>query len=106
MPIEAPKDLRKAMIADINSKCGNPNGYFIYTVGESLDKPFGDSNPIFNSYVTAAYVADYVNDIKKESLTSEELNNLLVEANILQGKLPKGYAKQVQQVQYLSEFER
>jgi hypothetical protein len=50
-------------------------------------------------------VADYVNERKKESLTSEELNNLLVEANILQGKLPKGYAKQVQQVQYLSEFE-
>ena len=106
LPIEAPKDLQKAMVADINSKCGNPNGYFIYTIGESLDKPFGDSNPIFNSYVTAAYVADYVNDRKKELLTSEELNNLLVEANILQGKLPKGYTKKIQQVQYLSEFER
>lgn len=36
-------------------------------------------------YVSAAYIADFVNKYHKDSLTSEELVRLLDEANVLQG---------------------
>ncbi|MEG3935029.1 MULTISPECIES: hypothetical protein [unclassified Microcoleus] len=70
---------------------GNPEENCVFTVGKNSDEPIsGGAHKkviLFSSYVTAAYVADYVNRLNRDSLTEEEVKRLLFEANRLQGKI-------------------
>jgi hypothetical protein len=85
LEIESP--VRKEVVKGMNSKCGNPNGYFWYTIGEEVGKPFGNYTLVFDGYITAAYLADYINKEKKETLTEKEVKDLMYEANRMQGNL-------------------
>jgi hypothetical protein len=64
----------------------------IFVIGKSPEEPFlivDERNSrdvfLFSSYVTAAYVADYVNLNNLNTLTSDQLKPLWSEANKLQG---------------------
>ncbi|VXD17415.1 hypothetical protein PL8927_60020 [Planktothrix serta PCC 8927] len=62
-------------------------GDYIFAIGKSPKEPFLISNDVvlFTSYVTAAYVADYINLNNLDKLTNDELKPLWSEANKLQG---------------------
>jgi len=73
------------------SLCGNPEDTHVFTVS---DKEFEEfvNNPtdkvyLFSSYVSAAYVADYLNLNNIDSLSDEKMKWLLTESNRLQGKI-------------------
>lgn len=69
---------------------GNYDDNHVYTIGQTLEKPVcrvADEMYVFSSYVTAAYVADYLNRLNKDSLTAEEVKQLLFESNRIQGKI-------------------
>jgi hypothetical protein len=61
----------------------------VFTVAKNAKEPLlvEDTLPVYSSYVSAAYVADHVNSNNRDSLTKEELLQLLYESNVLQGKI-------------------
>lgn len=74
----------------IKSLCGNPQDTCWFSVGESHDNPLlvDKGNPLIcSSYVTAAYIADYVNTHNQEGISEQEFAQLTHEANNLQGKV-------------------
>jgi hypothetical protein len=73
-------------IKEIDIKVGNPNSFFWYIIGESQTKVFGNEVLAFDGYITAAYVVDYINREKKESLTQDEYKRLVLKAHQMQGK--------------------
>ena len=85
--------LTKAPEFDIDYRTfyGNPDDYCFFTVIDESDKPIGIYNdkqiPIFSSYVTAAFVADYCHENKTNQLTISLFKQLWNESNKLQGKI-------------------
>ncbi|MEG3955256.1 hypothetical protein [Microcoleus sp. herbarium2] len=76
----------------MKSPCGNPEDTHVFSVGKSDAEflPFivEDSvMPMYSSYVSAAYMADYLNSRNQDSLSNQEMLRLLYEANQLQGKI-------------------
>jgi len=68
---------------------GNPEDNSIFHVGESFDRPLmGTKKELFvwQTYVNAAFVADYVNLHNKDSLTADEMQILTDEAQDLFGQ--------------------
>ena len=58
---------------------GNPEDNSVFHVGESFDSPIaGTQNEMFvwQSYVTAAFFADYLNDHDQDSLSAEDAHRL------------------------------
>jgi hypothetical protein len=74
----------------MESQCGNPEDTHVFSVGESIDELFlveGRIAPIYSSYLSTAYMADYLNSRNQDSLSEQEMLRLLYEANQLQGKI-------------------
>ncbi|MEG5055436.1 hypothetical protein [Microcoleus sp. B13-B6] len=65
---------------------GNPEDNSVFHVGESFDRPIaGTQNELFiwQTYVVAAFFADYLNDHDKDSLSAEEAQRLTHEVQDL-----------------------
>jgi len=62
---------------------GNPEDNSIFHVGESFDRPIAGTRKelfVWQTYVNAAFVADYVNLHNKDSLTADEMQKLTHQA--------------------------
>lgn len=70
---------------------GDPDDYCLFTVVDELRKPISIESkkqiPMFSSYFTAAYIADYCHQNEKNELTQSEFKQLWTEANKIQGKI-------------------
>lgn len=74
----------------MKNSCGNPEDTYTFSVGISSKELIlveGTEIPMYTSYVTAAYIADYLNTRNQDFLSKEELSSLWYEANRLQGKV-------------------
>lgn len=76
---------------DLKSLCGNPDDVYVFSVGKSHEDPILESGSnnmfLFSSYVTAAYVADHLNEQSQNFLERREMIDLVQKSNKLQGKI-------------------
>lgn len=72
-----------------NNFFGNPDDNCIFHINEKYQLLIGEDENLFvcNTYVKAAYVADYANAHNKDTLTSKEKNILTQKAEHLFGKV-------------------
>jgi hypothetical protein len=74
----------------VKNYCGNPEDTHNFCVGISSTELIiveDTEIPMYTSYISAAYTADYLNTRNQDFLSWEESRRLLYEANRLQGKI-------------------
>ena len=74
----------------LNNLSANPENYCVFTVGESHSQLIAQTEKevfLYSSYVSAAYLADYLNIYHLDTVSGDVRLKLLYEANLLQGKV-------------------